>query len=93
MWLPYQAAYEYQDNREEVIKSSAKAHSEALLVFDGALRDFNKLLGPDYNKHFIDPKELTKSVIEEIEKARGKLRSYGTKKTKKGIRSYKARHT
>src|SRR5258706_6569124 len=83
IWIPYQVALEYQDNRIEVIEQQIKAYSEVSKAFKDALRILDGL-NPLNKKHsFIKVDELTEAPKKALGAANEQLTQELTKyKTK-----------
>lgn len=76
IWIPHQAAYEYQKDRLEVISSQTKAYDKIIDLLDSHLK-INTLkseLGK-YNRHpFIELSEITENIEKSIEKIKDELK-------------------
>src|SRR5713101_4591369 len=80
IWIPHQAAYEFQVNRLEVISVQEKAYLTIESLFSEALRKLEAGLN-SYRKHtYVDVRRLTESLQNEFERA------------KKGLQKVKTQH-
>jgi PIN like domain len=75
LWIPYQVIYEYQDNREAVIREQGDAYERVVNILETSLKKLNHTLEPYENKHsFINPIVLTEKIKREVERAKSIVR-------------------
>ena len=71
LWIPYQAAYEYQDRRMDVIQGQLDAYTEVASILQTAWQKLERSLEPYKSKHgFIDANKLTEEITDAIKKAK-----------------------
>lgn len=79
IWIPYQVALEYQDDRVEVIEQQIKAYSEVSKAFDNALKILNSLNTLNKKHSFIKVDELIKAPKKALGAANAQLTQELTK--------------
>lgn len=74
LWIPYQAAYEYQDRRMDVIQGQLEAYKEISIILQDIRQKLESSLEQYKSKHgFINSIELSKEIIDTIKKAKEKV--------------------
>ena len=75
IWLPYQAAYEYQKNRILVIANHLKAYEDLERVLNKKLQELRFALFPEYKCHpFINSQQILDNFELTIEETKSQLR-------------------
>ncbi|HYT43853.1 MAG TPA: PIN domain-containing protein, partial [Methylomirabilota bacterium] len=89
LWIPYQVAYEYQDNRTEVIQGQLDAYTEVSNMLQTTIQKLESSLEPYKRKHgFIDIDKLTEELTSAIKKAKTTI-TQGKEKDKKEYEALK----
>lgn len=80
VWLPYQAALEYQRGRMKVIRDQQRGYREAETAVDNVLRGLKKELKQFEQRHpYIDPQRITGEFEKTSERVKSSLRKMGTR--------------
>lgn len=74
IWVPYQAVYEYHQNRKEAIHKQNKKYNDISNDLENISRKLRALLGNDRNKHIIDPQVLINKILDEIETSKSAVK-------------------
>ena len=76
LWIPYQAAYEYQDRRIDVIQGQLDAYEAVSNILHATGQKLESLLEPYKSKHgFIDTSEIAKEITDAIKSAKATVTS------------------
>jgi PIN like domain len=71
LWIPYQAAYEYQDRRMDVIRAQLDPYTKVGSILQTTWQTLDSALEPYKSKHgFIDTTELAEQLISTIKTAK-----------------------
>ncbi|MBD2094177.1 DUF4935 domain-containing protein [Trichocoleus sp. FACHB-591] len=77
IWLPYQVAYEYQEERLNVISQQLKPYSELQKSLDDHLAKFNGILEKYSKRHsfndFVDVRQLVRTIERAYKRAKKDL--------------------
>lgn len=75
IWIPHQAAYEYQRNRVYVIADYLKAYGEIDKILSKNFHDLKNEIIKNYKRHpYIKTQEILEDIEQAIESAKSKLK-------------------
>jgi hypothetical protein len=87
LWIPYQVAYEYQDNRLAVIRGQIEAYKKIVNILHTHSQNLESSLEPYKKKHgFINVLELTREITEKMKSAKAGVQT----EQEEGKRAYQS---